>query len=81
MLIALYPLPCALHPSAIRQTRTGGIREGLGEDRDADLLLMKVQSPSVSLECRAALFDIVTVEGEGCSAAGWEEMSGGTRSG
>lgn len=81
MLIALYPLPCALHPSAIRQTRTGDIRGGLGEDRGTDLLLMKVQFPSVSLEYRAALFDIVTVEGEGCSAAGWEEMSGGTRSG
>lgn len=27
------------------------------------------------------VFDIVTVEGEGCSAAGWEEMSWGTRSG
>lgn len=30
MLIALYLLPCALHPSAIRQTRTGDIRGGLG---------------------------------------------------
>lgn len=25
------------------------------------------------------LFDIVTVEGEGCAAAGWEEMSEGER--
>ena len=81
MLIALYRLPCALHPSAIRQTRKGDIRGGLGEDREADLPWMKVHFLSLSLEYRASVFDIVTVEGEGCSAAGWEEISGGTRSG
>lgn len=53
MLIALYLLPCALHPSAIRQTRTGEIRGAVGEDRETDLLLMKVQFPSLSLEYRA----------------------------
>lgn len=49
----------------------------MDEDGETDLSLLKVQFPSVSLEHRASLFDIVTVEGEGCSAAGWEEMSGG----
>ncbi|KAF3854741.1 hypothetical protein F7725_022796 [Dissostichus mawsoni] len=74
MLIALYRLPCALHPSAIRQTRTGDIRGAFGEDRETDLLSMKVQFPSLSREYRASVFDIVTVEVEG-----WEEMSeGGT---
>lgn len=78
MLIALYLLPCALHPSVIRQTRTGDIRGGFfGEDRETALLLMKVQLPSVPREYRASVFDIVTVEGEGCSDAGREEMSRG----
>lgn len=41
---------------------------------------MKVKLPSFLQECRALVFDIVTVEGEGCSAAGGEEMRG-TRNG
>ncbi|TMS05187.1 hypothetical protein E3U43_004437 [Larimichthys crocea] len=64
MLIALSLLPCALHPSANRQTRIEDIREGLDEDKR-------------HRSAADGVFDIVTVEGEGCSAAGWEEMSEG----
>lgn len=60
------------------QTRTGDIRGAFGEDMETDLLSMKVQFPSLSREYRASVFDIVTVEVEGCLAAGWEEMSEGS---
>lgn len=53
----------------------------MDEDGETDPPRIKVQFPSVPAEYRAQVFDIVTVEGEGCSAAGWEEMSGGTLSG
>lgn len=49
----------------------------MGEDGETDLPLMKVPFPPVLPGKGALVFDIVTVEGEGCSAAGGEEMSGG----
>lgn len=52
-----------------------------GEDTGTDVRLTKVRWLRFALEHRASVFDIVTVEGEGCSDAGWEEMSSGGRHG
>lgn len=69
-------------PSLGDQTDTDrGYLRKIGEDGETVQLLMKVLFPSVSLAYCASVFDIVTVEGEGCLVAGWEEVSGGARSG
>lgn len=62
-------------PSLGDQTDTdrGYPRRFFGEDRETALLLMKVQLPSVPREYRASVFDIVTVEGEGCCRRGGDE--------
>lgn len=67
--------PCP--PSLRDQTRTnsGHPRRFAGEDRETELLAMKVRS--CFRNSRAPAFDIVTAEGEGCATAGWEEMSAG----
>lgn len=88
MLIAVYLLPCALHPSAIDKTADRGEEEeeeaeGGGRDISEEVSGARrrrrtgrhasaLDEGTVSSARR--LFDIVTVEGEGCSAAGWEEM-------
>lgn len=63
-------------PSLGDHTDTDGeiFEEVLGEDRDRDLRLMKVRIFAFTGLYGGVVFDIVTVEGEGCSAAGWEEM-------
>lgn len=77
MLITLYLVPRALHPSAIRHARTAAIRGGFpGRLRETELLAMKVYALRGSFR-KTAAFDIVTAAGEGCSTAGWEEMSAG----
>lgn len=69
-------------PSILWQSDRHGqgiCEEVFAEDRETDLRLLKVPFLSVAAENHASVFDIVTVEGDGCSAAGWEEMSRGTR--
>lgn len=80
MLITLYLVPRALHPSAIRHARTAAIRGGFlaGEDGRTERLCHEgTLSAAPSATAAFRRFDIVTAEGEGCSTAGWEEMSAG----
>lgn len=77
MLIALYPLPCALYPPATRQTRIGDISGRLGRMGRQISCWWRYCFSSVSLEFCASVFDIVTVEGEGCLVAC--RMGGGER--
>lgn len=77
MLITLYLVPRALHPFAIRHTRTADIRGGLlGRTESRSSGEAGTRRGSFRNGCAPA-FDIVTVEGEGCSAAGREELSEG----
>lgn len=78
-------MPCALHPSAVDWHGAGEgfptslCDGGWGDSSAASEGTVSSGSPRGK---RASVFDIVTVEGEGCSAAGWEGMSrGGTRGG
>lgn len=78
LLITLYLVPRALHPSSIRHTRTADIRGGLpGRTGSHYCWTWRYDLRGCFRNRCAPAFDIVTVEGEGCSAAGWEEMSEG----
>lgn len=78
LLITLYLVPRALHPSSIRQTRTADSRGGLpGRTGSRYCWTWRYTLRGCFRNRCAPAFDIVTVEGEGCSAAGWEEMSEG----
>lgn len=75
-------LSAALCPPSLSDqthTRTGDIQGGFGRGWGDRSALAEGIIPSVPLEYRASVFDIVTMEGEGCSAARWEEMSRKTR--
>lgn len=69
------PCPPSLHDQT--PTNSGHPRRFAGEDRDTELLAMKVRSSRLLPKQPRSAFDIVTAEGEGCSTAGWEEMSAG----
>lgn len=69
--------PCP--PSLRDQTHTysGHPRRFAGEDRESEVRPCRYALRGSFRNACAPPFDIVTVEGEGCSAAGWEEMSEG----
>lgn len=69
--------PCP--PSLRDQTHTysGHPRRFAGEDRESEVRPCRYALRGSFRNRCAPAFDIVTVEGEGCSAAGWEEMSEG----
>jgi len=49
----------------------------VGEDRETDRLFNEGTISFAFTGIPRFAFDIVTVEGEGCSSAGWEEISSG----